>query len=178
MSSKYPFNKFCFCYSIIKTEPQDAIPDDIEEEIDEPSLIPETVIKVEINDQMDSTTPSPDQMDFKYQIKVNKGAVSFPPKTPSPTARILTPKSHSNVISVIQPRTSPQVSPPIDLNLLSPNGSKYCSTCDITFNYTNTFIAHKKFYCKANKVESRPNSGPSPGSNTVVVTRGAETSVL
>lgn len=152
------------------------IPDDIVEEIDEPSLIPETIIKVEINDQTESNTSSPDQMDFK----LNKGIASFPPKTPSPsTTRILTPKSHSNVISVIQSRTSPQVSPPLDLNLLSPNGSKYCSTCDITFNYTNTFIAHKKFYCKANKVESsRPNSGPSPGSNTVVVTRGAETSVL
>uniref|UniRef100_A0A182SWP5 Zinc finger protein ush n=1 Tax=Anopheles maculatus TaxID=74869 RepID=A0A182SWP5_9DIPT len=28
-------------------------------------------------------------------------------------------------------------------------GPKYCDTCDITFNYTNTYIAHKKFYCKA-----------------------------
>lgn len=28
-------------------------------------------------------------------------------------------------------------------------GPKYCDTCDITFNYTKTFIAHKNFYCKA-----------------------------
>nr|1FU9_A Chain A, U-SHAPED TRANSCRIPTIONAL COFACTOR [Drosophila melanogaster] len=25
---------------------------------------------------------------------------------------------------------------------------KYCSTCDISFNYVKTYLAHKQFYCK------------------------------
>ncbi|XP_055683950.1 zinc finger protein ush isoform X2 [Lutzomyia longipalpis] len=33
-------------------------------------------------------------------------------------------------------------------------GPKYCKTCDIRFNYLNTFIAHKKFYCKGVPVDA------------------------
>lgn len=28
--------------------------------------------------------------------------------------------------------------------------TKYCRNCDIKFNYMNTYIAHKQFYCKSN----------------------------
>lgn len=30
--------------------------------------------------------------------------------------------------------------------------SRYCTTCDITFNYASSLIAHKKFYCPKVKV--------------------------
>lgn len=40
----------------------------------------------------------------------------------------------------------------ISMNALNPPGAgtemRYCHVCDIKFNYLNTFIAHKKFYCK------------------------------
>ncbi|PSN40344.1 hypothetical protein C0J52_17062 [Blattella germanica] len=48
-------------------------------------------------------------------------------------------------------------------------GSKYCKSCDISFNYLSTFIAHKKFYCSS-------HAGESAAGNTGG--RTAETSVL
>ncbi|XP_017075403.2 zinc finger protein ush isoform X2 [Drosophila eugracilis] len=40
---------------------------------------------------------------------------------------------------------------------------KYCSTCDISFNYVKTYLAHKQFYCK-NK-PNRPEASDSPSPN-------------
>lgn len=39
----------------------------------------------------------------------------------------------------------------LSMNSLNVGGTdtKYCHVCDIKFNYLNTFIAHKKFYCKS-----------------------------
>lgn len=31
--------------------------------------------------------------------------------------------------------------------------SKYCKSCDISFNYYSTFVAHKKFYCSSHAGE-------------------------
>ena len=64
-------------------------------------------------------------------------------------------------------------SPPI---IGSPNDSKYCSNCDISFTYSNTFIAHKQFYCKKSKNNSTKN-GTSPNGSNVNVSIAAETSV-
>lgn len=33
-------------------------------------------------------------------------------------------------------------------------GSKYCKSCDISFNYLSTFIAHKKYYCPNNQSDA------------------------
>ena len=33
-------------------------------------------------------------------------------------------------------------------------GPKYCKSCDISFNYLSTFIAHKKFYCSSHSGEN------------------------
>ncbi|XP_055915967.1 zinc finger protein ush isoform X2 [Eupeodes corollae] len=41
-----------------------------------------------------------------------------------------------------------------------PLNQKYCQTCDISFNYTKTYLAHKQFYCK-NKPRADTDS-PSP----------------
>lgn len=35
-------------------------------------------------------------------------------------------------------------------------GPKYCKSCDISFNYLSTFIAHKKYYCSS---QAAPNPG-------------------
>lgn len=136
------------------------------EDIDEPSLIPENIIKVEIEEKQESSSPilqaeSPRPRSQKIHLA--------PPKIPSPSEalRLLSPAA--NVIH-IQSTTPP---------VISPNGSRYCTNCDISFNYAHTFLAHKKFYCKpANKVD-RPSNGPSPNNaSNVVVTLAAETSVL
>jgi hypothetical protein len=37
-------------------------------------------------------------------------------------------------------------------------GPRYCKSCDISFNYLHTFIAHKKFYCSSHIGENTSNS--------------------
>ncbi|XP_016985639.1 zinc finger protein ush isoform X2 [Drosophila rhopaloa] len=39
---------------------------------------------------------------------------------------------------------------------------KYCSTCDISFNYVKTYLAHKQFYCKNKPIRPEVNDNPSP----------------
>uniref|UniRef100_A0A182JKP9 Zinc finger protein ush n=1 Tax=Anopheles atroparvus TaxID=41427 RepID=A0A182JKP9_ANOAO len=86
-----------------------------------------------------------------------------PPPPPSTTTNTSTtaaslnlkPKSHPATVASARSSPSPLAlktpSPPAsELSLTNlPPGPKYCDTCNITFNYTNTYIAHKKFYCKA-----------------------------
>lgn len=52
-------------------------------------------------------------------------------------------------------------------------GPKYCKSCDISFNYYQTFIAHKKFYCSSHKGEIAAASANNNNNS-----RAAETSVL
>lgn len=151
--------------------------------VDEPSLIPETIIKVEINDKLEVITHKPSrspsispEQSHKTISQSSMPSPSLPIKIPSPNESIKAIQSHQT--SVIQPQPP---SSPLDLNSISPNGSKYCTTCDIPFKYANSYIAHKKFYCKANQTIDvmRPNNGPSPNAgSSVVVSRTAETSVL
>lgn len=44
--------------------------------------------------------------------------------------------------------------------------AKYCKTCDISFNYLSTFIAHKKYYCK-NNTEYKCNATENAKTATV-----------
>lgn len=39
-------------------------------------------------------------------------------------------------------------------------GSKYCKSCDISFTYLSTFIAHKKFYCASHASENLGRETP------------------
>lgn len=50
-------------------------------------------------------------------------------------------------------------------------GPKYCKSCDISFNYYSTFIAHKKFYCSSHAGEITAAST----NNNNTTTRTAET---
>jgi len=54
-------------------------------------------------------------------------------------------------------------------NNIKKTGPKYCKSCDISFNYLSTFIAHKKFYCSSHAGET--TTGGAGG-------RTAEASVL
>ncbi|XP_060517800.1 zinc finger protein ush isoform X2 [Cylas formicarius] len=57
------------------------------------------------------------------------------------------------------------------------SGAKYCKSCDIYFNYSSTFIAHKKFYCSSHAGEiSAANA--SNNNNNNQPSRTAETPVL
>ncbi|XP_037708858.1 zinc finger protein ush isoform X2 [Drosophila subpulchrella] len=39
---------------------------------------------------------------------------------------------------------------------------KYCSTCDISFQYVKTYLAHKQFYCKNKPIRPEASDSPSP----------------
>lgn len=76
-----------------------------------------------------------------------------------------------NIVNIVhlEDTTSP-------IPIESPNDSKYCSNCDISFTYTHTFIAHKKFYCKAKTTSTNNGTSPTNGSS-VNVSLATETSV-
>ncbi|KAJ8910994.1 hypothetical protein NQ315_010823 [Exocentrus adspersus] len=54
-------------------------------------------------------------------------------------------------------------------------GTKYCKSCDISFTYYKTFVAHKKFYCSSHAGEM---TAASANNNNNPTTHAAETSVL
>lgn len=54
------------------------------------------------------------------------------------------------------------------------SGPKYCKSCDISFTYYSTFIAHKKFYCSSHAGEM---TASSTNNNNNTPSRTTETSV-
>jgi zinc finger protein ZFPM1 len=148
--------------SIIKLEPHDDKSNDVEIIVDEP----EVIIKTE--------TPEPPPTAHTPTLKQQ----SRPNSQPNQHHR-----QPNSPISLQQQLRQPQLllheisSPPPPL---IDNGPNHCKTCDIKFNYVNTFLAHKKFYCK-----SIPNdvgglnelSSPPPAAATTNV-RVTETTVL
>ncbi|KAK9870555.1 hypothetical protein WA026_008116 [Henosepilachna vigintioctopunctata] len=55
-------------------------------------------------------------------------------------------------------------------------GPKYCKSCDISFTYYSTFLAHKKFYCSSHAGEITASSTNNNNNNNTT-SRAAETSV-
>ncbi|XP_066594176.1 zinc finger protein ush isoform X2 [Prorops nasuta] len=63
----------------------------------------------------------------------------------------------------------------------SKTGPRYCRSCDISFNYLSTFLAHKKFYCSshAGEASNNNNNNNNSSSHTPTPTGGrTEASVL
>ncbi|XP_043665426.1 zinc finger protein ush isoform X1 [Vespula pensylvanica] len=62
-------------------------------------------------------------------------------------------------------------SPPPEESL-DPNktGPRYCRSCDISFNYLSTFIAHKKFYCSSHAGEASNNNNNNNNNNSTNAT--------
>ncbi|XP_014214571.1 zinc finger protein ush [Copidosoma floridanum] len=57
------------------------------------------------------------------------------------------------------------------------SGPRYCRSCDISFNYMSTFIAHKKFYCSshAGEASNNNNNNNNTGATAAVATASATT---
>ncbi|KAH8360950.1 hypothetical protein KR093_000937 [Drosophila rubida] len=86
-----------------------------------------------------------------------------------------TPHSHAHIKAEpldmgidVSPPSLPLLPPPVSHSPLGPAGAaaeamkKYCSTCDISFNYVKTYLAHKQFYCKSKLHRPEANESPSP----------------
>lgn len=148
-----------FSSVIVKTEPEESRPAPrITTPIPVDIVQSPKVIKIEIKDSAD---------DIDETLPEIHQPIIAPPEI------IINPVA----LSQISPTRAPQPTAPVPIT-----DTKYCHICDIKFNYLNTFIAHKKFYCKTIKQDLdgatsviTSNNSPSPAS---VVTRPAETSVL
>lgn len=78
--------------------------------------------------------------------------------------------------SSLSPPVSQLSVPAISANL--DDLSKYCDVCDIKFTFLNSFVAHKKYYCKNVKTNVDTGSNLSSPNQTTVLARTAEASVL
>ncbi|KNC30202.1 Zinc finger protein ush [Lucilia cuprina] len=65
---------------------------------------------------------------------------------------------------------SPAIGPPPLLNATPEENinQKYCQTCDISFNYMKTYLAHKQFYCKNKLHRPDTNDSPSPNAGNII----------
>ncbi|XP_062548859.1 zinc finger protein ush isoform X2 [Armigeres subalbatus] len=165
--------------SLIKTEPEDDRPEDADVDVDVVLEEPEVIIKTEAaeqpTNQLMGSPPPPLLLASQpaHHLKVK-------PLHPGGPGGLKTSPNHQS-----QPKTP---SPPGYLGEINHSGPNHCDACDITFNYVNTFIAHKKFYCKKSQQDGgAAPSGGAPASiraasagspnNVVTVSRATETSV-
>ena len=55
----------------------------------------------------------------------------------------------------------------------SKSGPCYCRSCDISFSYFTTFIAHKKYYCSSHAGEASNNNNNNNNSGTAAAPTAA-----
>lgn len=83
------------------------------------------------------------------------------------------------MMSITPTLRSPAIGPPPPLNAAPEenlSNQKYCQTCDISFNYMKTYLAHKQFYCKNKMRRPETNDSPSPNAGIVVASAAAAAS--
>lgn len=101
-----------------------------------------------------STTANPNELMMPH-IKSEPMEISIDP----PSSLTLPPNLRS-----------PALGPPPPLNTTPEENinQKYCQTCDISFNYMKTYLAHKQFYCKSKLRRPETNDSPSPNSANLI----------
>lgn len=86
------------------------------------------------------------------------------------------PAAAAAMMSITPTLRSPAIGPPPPLNAAPEenlSNQKYCQTCDISFNYMKTYLAHKQFYCKNKLRRPETNDSPSPNAGIVVASAAA-----
>lgn len=136
---------------------------------------------LDIEDDDDNDEVSNEQLVIYDKIKIESENETIPQllsNSKSPEKLTSEESRQSpNIVNIVHLEDT--LSPP---TMQSPSDSKYCSNCDISFTYSNTFIAHKKFYCPSGTLEKlmaekATNNGASPNGSNVNVSIAAETSV-
>lgn len=130
----------------------------------------------------------------------NENGEEHPPSSPASETPSRTPKSmpllddeevkvktepgtnESELIDVEDTKPQPSDSESEIIQEASRPGPKYCKSCDISFTYYSTFVAHKKFYCSSHAGEipggNNPNNNNNNNNHTTNTRTAAETSVL
>ncbi|XP_048508503.1 zinc finger protein ush isoform X2 [Athalia rosae] len=79
--------------------------------------------------------------------------------TTSNTSSVMIP---NNIIPHVGVKQERDDTPPPEESLdPTKTGPRYCHSCDISFTYLSTFIAHKKFYCSSHAGEASNNNNNS-----------------
>lgn len=152
-----------FSPSTIKSEPEDdPRPDEPDVDVDVVMEEPEVIIKTEAPELAPTIT--------------SHSPMASPPP-PSPNQPQPAGKVKPSFVAPPAIKSSKTPSPPSTFEI-NHSGPNYCDTCDITFNYVNTFIAHKKFYCKNTPQEGGGGgggAGTTPGGGAPASLRAATT---
>ncbi|RLU20393.1 hypothetical protein DMN91_007002 [Ooceraea biroi] len=118
----------------------------------------------------DATLPAPEPAaattpeEIPAEVQVNgKTEIRKSPQPPPPPPPPPPPSSLAVAGKVKQERED---TPPPEESLdPSKSGPRYCRSCDISFNYLSTFIAHKKFYCSSHAGEASNNNNNNNNNN-------------
>jgi zinc finger protein ZFPM1 len=159
-----------YLFSIVKLEPHDDKSNDVEIIVDEPEI----QIKTELPERPNSVTPTlRPQSRPNSQPNHRSNSSTASSVSPVSSLRHASMLQQSHEISTSQPPPAPLPSPGIDNG-----GANHCKTCDIKFNYVNTFLAHKKFYCKSLINDELGEVVNAPQSASATNVRVTETTVL
>ncbi|XP_012230417.1 zinc finger protein ush isoform X2 [Linepithema humile] len=130
-----------------------------------------------------ATTPEeiPTEVQVNGKMEIRKSPQPRAALPPPPPTQVIADKA------VKQEREDTPPPPPEESLDPTKSGPRYCRSCDISFTYLSTFIAHKKFYCSShageasnnnNNNNSNNNNNNASGHSTTPPSSRAEASVL
>ncbi|KAF5271363.1 hypothetical protein FQA39_LY08161 [Lamprigera yunnana] len=121
------------------------------------------------NGSTDKTSKSMPSLEEEEEIVIKKEAIE--PEV------IIAPMEETVKEEIVDVATDGQQKQEVEQETSNKHGGKYCKSCDISFNYYTTYIAHKKFYCSSHAGEIT-NANSNNNNNNNSSTRSNETSVL
>jgi len=125
----------------------------------------ENYITCVLDDEATLSTPEPvaatTPEEIPAEVQVNgKTEIRKSPQPPPP------PPPPSSLAVAGKVKQEREDTPPPEESLdPSKSGPRYCRSCDISFNYLSTFIAHKKFYCSSHAGEASNNNNNNNNNN-------------
>ncbi|KAH8273674.1 hypothetical protein KR018_007990, partial [Drosophila ironensis] len=143
--------------------------------ISSPSISPET----RDQDVISNSTPNQHSNDGSNgdatSFHIKSEPLDAPPATLSlmhenNNSPVATPHIKSEPLDIdvaLPPPVPPTVASPLGVAAAAAAAAaeamkKYCSVCDISFNYVKTYLAHKQYYCKSKPIRPEANDSPSP----------------
>ncbi|XP_032678048.1 zinc finger protein ush isoform X3 [Odontomachus brunneus] len=130
----------------------------------------ENYITCVLDDEATLPTPEPAAAttpeEIPAEVQVN-GKTTDTRKSPQPPPSLPPPAAVTSKVKQEREDTPPPPPPPPPEESLDPtkSGPRYCRSCDISFNYLSTFIAHKKFYCSSHAGEASNNNNNNNNNN-------------
>uniref|UniRef100_T1IRZ0 Zinc finger protein ush n=1 Tax=Strigamia maritima TaxID=126957 RepID=T1IRZ0_STRMM len=96
-------------------------------------------------------TPEPSENGTSDGTEPGKENLEVGNEQSSNTSPVTSGNTTPPVVAATSPSNATSNAPPAVVKRV---GSKYCKSCDISFTYLSTFIAHKKYYCASHATEN------------------------